>query len=122
MLIDIDTNKPITKMPFAKEFAALRGKLTTAEFEGAIARINELVESHGKGDIATAGWLPGRDWRGTPFWPIYAKFPDEQHAAKLFGLLVWYVFMERRPSERWGSGRYERNGRDIGSRTYFRLP
>lgn len=119
MLIDIDTGKPINRMPFSEDFAALRGKLTTAEFDAAIARINELIDTQGKGNIATAGWLPGRDWRGTPFWPIYANFQDEKQSAKLFGLLVWFTFMER--PDQWGSGRYEKDGRDIGSRTYFRL-
>lgn len=122
MLISLDTGKPIKRMPFAKEFAALRKALTVAEFNAAVGRINELIDASndGKGDIATAGWLPGRSWRDTPFWPIYTKFKqDETVAAKMFGLLVWYVFMER--TERWGSGRYQKDGRDIGSRTYFRL-
>jgi hypothetical protein len=36
-----------------------------------------------------------------------------------FGQLVWYTIM-RRP-ERWGSGRYELDSKQIRSRTYFRL-
>jgi hypothetical protein len=34
---------------------------------------------------------------------------------QLVELLVWYVVMQR--PERWASGRYEKNGNDIGSRT-----
>jgi len=37
----------------------------------------------------------------------------------MFGLLVWYVVMKR--PEQWASGRYKKNGNDIGSRTYFRI-
>ena len=40
-------------------------------------------------------------------------------SAKCFGLLVWYVIMHR--PEKWASGRDEKDGRDIGSRTYFRV-
>ena len=58
---------------------------------------------------------------GTPFEPIYTKAAREDfgRSAKFFGQLVWYTVMKR--PERWGSGRYQVDGRDIGSRTYFRL-
>lgn len=36
-----------------------------------------------------------------------------------FGQLVWYAVMGR--PETWASGRYEVDGREIGSRTYFRV-
>jgi hypothetical protein len=71
--------------------------------------------------IATAGWLPGSDWTGTPFEPIYTKAArgDFDRSAMFFGQLVWYTIMNR--PETWGSGRYQVDGRDIGSRTYFRV-
>jgi hypothetical protein len=85
-----------------------------------VARINELIDASGA-EIATAGWLPGSDWTGTPFEPIYtvAARNDFERSALFFGQLVWYVVMMR--PEPWGSGRYQVDGRDIGSRTYFRL-
>ncbi len=120
MLIDIDTDRPITRLPFAKEFDILRERLTADEFGAAVARINELIDAAGA-EIATAGWLPGRDWTGTPFEPIYTKGTASNYdmAARMFGLLVWYVVMQR--PERWASGRYEKDGKEIGSRTYFRI-
>jgi hypothetical protein len=33
--------------------------------------------------------------------------------------MVWEVFMER--PEKWTSGRFEKDGEEIGSRTYFRV-
>lgn len=85
-----------------------------------VDRINELIDKSGR-EIATAGWLPGSDWTGTPFETIYtiAAREDFQRSALFFGQLVWYAVMMR--PERWGSGRYQVDGRDIGSRTYFRL-
>jgi hypothetical protein len=120
MLIDIETNKTITKVPFEAAFKALRARLSEAEFDAMVARINELIEESGS-DIATAGWLPGSDWRGTVFQPIYEKAAREdfEQSAKFFGQLVWFTIMGRK--ERWGSGKYQVDGRDIGSRTYFRV-
>ena len=120
MLIDIDTGKVIDSVPFRRDFESLRSRLSEPEFDSMVTRINELINESGS-EIATAGWLPGSDWTGTPFEPIYTKAAraDFNRSAMFFGQLVWYAVMKR--PERWGSGRYQVDGRDIGSRTYFRL-
>lgn len=120
MLIDIESGRTIDQVPFKRDFDVLRSRLAEADFDAMVERVNELIESSG-GEIATAGWLPGSDWTGTVFEPIYtiAAREDFERSAKFFGQLVWYVVMNR--LERWGSGRYQVDGRDIGSRTYFRL-
>ncbi len=120
MLIDIETGRTIEQVPFRHDFDVLRAWLSEADFEAMVARINGLIDASGA-EIATAGWLPGSDWTGTPFEPIYtiAARQDYQRSALFFGQLVWYVVMTR--PEPWGSGRYQVDGRDIGSRTYFRL-
>lgn len=120
MLIDIDTGKVIDRIPYRREFDTLRRRLSEAEFDAMVTRINELIDEGGS-EIATAGWLPGSDWTGTPFAPVYTKAArgDFDRSAMFFGQLVWYTVMTR--PERWGSGRYQLDGKDIGSRTYFRL-
>lgn len=120
VLIDIESGKPLDRVPYGAQFDALRRRLSVAEFDAMVARINKLIDESGT-EIATAGWLPGSDWTGTPFEPIYTKAArgDFDRSAMFFGQLVWYAIMNR--SERWGSGRYQVDGRDIGSRTYFRL-
>jgi hypothetical protein len=120
MLIDIETGRTIAQVPFRRDFDVLRSRLSESDFEGMVERINELIEASGA-EIATAGWLPGSDWTGSPFEPIYtiAARRDFQRSALFFGQLVWYVVMLR--PELWGSGRYQIDGRDIGSRTYFRV-
>jgi hypothetical protein len=120
MLMDISTGRPITRVPFQREFDILRGRLSGAEFAAMVAQVNTLIDEAG-GEIATAGWLPGSDWTDTPFAPIYttAAPGDFDRSAMFFGQLVWFAVMGR--PEPWASGRYEIDGRDIGSRTYFRL-
>ena len=120
MLVDIESGRTIDQVPFRREFDVLRSRLSDTDFDVMAARINELIDESGA-EIATAGWLPGSDWTGTPFEPIYtiAARQDFQRSAMFFGQLVWYVVMQR--PEPWGSGRYQVDGRDIGSRTYFRL-
>lgn len=119
-LIDIDSDRTIDRMPYRAGFDALRRRLTDDEFDLMVDRINELIDESGA-EIATAGWLPGSDWTGTVFQPIYDKAArgDFDRAAMFFGQLVWFTIMKR--PEKWGSGRYQVDGRDIGSRTYFRL-
>jgi len=120
MLIDIDSGRPITRVPYHKDFDVLRSRLSETEFDSMIARINELIDESGA-EIATAGWLPGSDWTGTVFDPIYTKAArnDFDRSAMFFGQLVWYAVMHR--PEDWGSGRYDLDGKSIGSRTYFRV-
>jgi hypothetical protein len=56
-----------------------------------------------------------------PFMPIYMKAARQNYdvSARFFGQLVWHTIMSR--DETWGFGRYEVDGRDIGSLTYFRV-
>jgi len=81
-------------------------------------KLNGMID----GDrIHTAGWMPGNNWIGTPFQPIYeACGEDEKEAGKCFGLIAWKVF-EKRP-ETWASAHGVKDGREIESRTYFRWP
>lgn len=120
MLKDIESGKIVDRVAYGAQFDLLRKRLTVAEFDAMVARINELIDEAGA-EIATAGWLPGSDWTGTVFQPIFDKAArgDFSRSAMFFGQLVWYAVMHR--PETWGSGRYQVDGRDIGSRTYFRL-
>jgi hypothetical protein len=118
MLYDLASKKPITKIPYAKEYRLWMSRMTPSEISAIRAELNTMINSD---RIHTAGWMPGSDWTNTPFQPIYekaAKFhPDV--AALCFGLMVYEVFMNR--PERWMSGRFEKDGEPIGSRTYFQF-
>ncbi len=118
MLIDIDTGRPITKVPRAAQYRAWMSRLTPADIVAAKAAINTMIDN---GSIHTAGWMPGNDWAGTPLEPLHTKAArgDRVASGLCFGALVWEVFAER--PDIWASGRYEKDGKPIGSRTYFRI-
>lgn len=72
------------------------------------------------GGIQTAGWIPGDDWSGKVWNPIYVEAARQNHelAGRIFGLFVLETVMNR--DDRWITGRFEKDGVPIGSRTYFK--
>ncbi len=118
MLVDLMTGKPITSVPYASEYKRLLAQLSPQEISEIKTELNNRIDSD---EIHTAGWMPGADWSGTPFQVIFEKAAkhNPELAAKCFGLVVWEIFMGR--PEKWSSGKFEKNGEPIGSRTYFRI-
>ena len=118
VLVDLMTDQRIDRVPYQKEYRYLLSRMLPSEIAAIKARLNDMIDGT---EIQTAGWMPGADWTGTPFQPIYEKAAhcDQTVAARCFGLIVWEVFMER--PEKWTSGRFEKDGEPIGSRTYFRV-
>jgi hypothetical protein len=116
MLIDMMTGKSITQVPYAREYRLWMSRMTPSEIDAIKRELDDKIEDT---EIQTAGWMPGADWIGTPFEAIYEKAArrDQSMAARCFGLMVWEVFMQR--PEVWTSGRFEKDGEEIGSRTYF---
>ncbi|MEO5807899.1 MAG: hypothetical protein ABIQ45_15465 [Devosia sp.] len=111
------TDKQVTEVPYASQYRQYLARMNAEEISAIRAALNELIDGT---EINTAGWMPGANWIGTAYEPIYRKAARQNTttAAKCFGLMVWEVFMDR--PERWYSGRFEKDGEPIGSRTYFR--
>lgn len=116
MLFDTFTNKEYSKIPYPETFILL-DRLSEEELAAAKNELRFKIEGD---EIHTAGWMPGNDWRNTPFQPIYEKaaLKNQDLAAKVFGLLVFNVFQEH--GDKWLTLRAEKDGEPIGSRTYFR--
>ncbi len=117
MLVDMMSGKVVSSVPYEREYRDFMSRLTDSDIAAIKSCLNEMIDGD---EIHTAGWMPGSDWTGTPFDPIYQKAARKSFAAsaRCFGLMVWEVFMER--PEKWTSGRFEKDGEEIGSRTYFR--
>ena len=118
MLYSIDTGKYVKVLPHKKDFDIWRNHISDADYQKIVDAINEKVDNS---DINTAGWIPGHDWTGTVYEPLYfACGKNQTQAGMFFGLIVFKTLMERTDSV-WGFGRFEKNGIPIHSTTYFLL-
>jgi hypothetical protein len=115
-LFDLETLHLVTEVPFQTTYR-LTQRMSSSELSIVEDKLNSMIDGE---EIKTAGWMPGSDWSNTEFFPIYEKAAkrNQNLAARIFGLIVWSIFM-RRP-ESWITGRFEKDGEPIGSRTYFR--
>ena len=117
MLFDPYTKISIDRIPHRHEYEVWRSRLSREEFQ---AISNELNRRVGGNEVHTSSWIPGRDWTGTVYQPIYDACQDQETAAKFFGLILWEVMMKC--GEAWYFGRYEKDGIPIEGLTYFRIP
>jgi hypothetical protein len=117
MLYDLDDNQ-IRDIPKKrkKEYRIWRSRLADEDFERIKAAIDAAV---GGNEIAVSSFIPGKDWRPTPYQPIFeACGRNEQHAAFFFGLIMWQVMIER--DEAWYFKPADKEADDILGMTYFR--
>ena len=120
MLWDDSKRREVTRIPHKREYDIWVSRLSQEQVQNIRAEILRSISIKGD-DIATAGWIPGSDWTGTPFQPIYevACRCDKTASGKCFGLFVWTTLMEH--EDYWGFGRYELNNVPIESMTYFKV-
>lgn len=120
MLYSIPDMRRLTTVPYEDTYAVLRRALDLFD-RSAFDRIcKELSNNFDAKEIDTSSWIPGSDWDGTVYQPIWeACGRDTEAAAKFFGQIVWQVVMDR--PDCWSSGHYELDGKAIRGRTYFRI-
>ena len=68
MLYSIDTGKYITRIPHKSDFDRWMSKLSEDDYKKIKQELNSKINQK---DINTAGWIPGHDWTGTVYEPIY---------------------------------------------------
>ena len=118
MLYSIDSGKYVTQVPHKADFAKWMKKLSASDYQAIADALNKKID---ESDINTAGWLPGHDWTGTVYEPIYEACGRNQVQSGLFfGLIVFDLLMSRE-DRTWGFGRFEKDGKKIASMTYFVL-
>ena len=118
MLVDIN-KKPIDQIPHSKEYDVWKRQLAQLHptaFQTIFDELNRRVSGN---KVHTSSWIPGRDWSGTVFQPIFDACQDQETAAKFFGLILWEVMKKR--GEAWSFGKYEKDGIPIRGMTYFRV-
>jgi hypothetical protein len=118
MLYQIDDGKFVDYIPYEPSFRVWRSRLADQEYDAIVNELNRRIDSD---EVHTSSWIPGSDWNGTVYEPIYTKacLRDESDSAKCFGLILWVVMMQR--PEAWAFGHYEKDGIPIAGLTYFRV-
>jgi len=118
MLYSIEDGTIINYIPHSREYHIWRNRLSDAEYGAIVDELNRRIS--GK-EIHTSSWIPGSDWAGTVWEPIYTKscLENEEDSGLCFGLFVWVVMMER--PETWAFGRYAKDGIPIRGLTYFQV-
>ena len=108
----------ITHVPHQAEFDIWCSHLTPSQWGAIRAELQSMIADD---EIHTSSWMPGQDWTGTVWEPIYtdACRSDEVAAGLCFGLFVWEAFMDHPAA--WSFGRYEKDGIPIQGMTYFRI-
>lgn len=118
MLYSINSGKYIEKLPHKKEFYSWMKNLPAQDYQKIVEALNNKID---ESEINTSSWIPGSNWTGTVYEPIYHACGDNEEAAGLFfGLILFNLLMERQDAV-WGFGRYEKNGVPIRGTTYFIL-
>ena len=86
-----------------KFFDASKHWLSNDEYQAMVDELNRIIQKSidDNSDIVVSSFIPGSDWSGTVWEPIYTKACgfDFDHAAQFFGLLVCQVLIDR--EETW---------------------
>lgn len=113
----------VNRLPHERDNRPIIDRIPDEERQAIYDKIHEKIDSVVDTDkeVVTAGWIPGKsDWEGTVFQPIYyAAYKDVERAGMVLGTIVFECFMQR--EEDWSCGRYQIDGKDITSLTYFRI-
>src|SRR3954454_25085175 len=94
MLYSIDDpDTPITKVPHRRDYDVWKHRLSPPKLAKIIRKLNTMIDGD---EVHTSSWMPGRNWIGTAFQPIWEKacLKNDEAAAKCFGLILWEVMME----------------------------
>ena len=98
MLSSIDMNM-VNTVWYKKFFDASKSYLSDDEYQAMIDELNRIVQKSidDNSDIVVSSFIPGSDWCGTVWDPIYTKACgfDFDYSAQFFGLLVCQVLMDR---------------------------
>lgn len=118
---DLDSGRHVAGVLDKGERGATFKRALSRMSEAEVAAVRMALDDRIEGSrIETSAWIPGSDWRGTPWQPIYdvgARGSFEQ-AALMFGLFVWEAF-DRHPAD-WFTTKFSAGGEEDRFRVYFR--
>lgn len=72
-LYSVDSQQYVDYIPHRDNFERWRSRLPDAQFDAICDELRRMIDG---AEIHTAGWMPGSDWTGTPWEPIYTDACD----------------------------------------------
>ncbi len=107
-------------MPHKEDYDKWRVNMSDADYRNAIKAIHKIMADTKPGaHVITSSYIPGKDWSGTPFDPIYRACKGKWAAARLFfGQLVWDAVQQH--PEKWHFMRQEKGDDQPIGLTYFK--
>ncbi|MBY0001431.1 hypothetical protein H7S55_14730 [Priestia aryabhattai] len=112
MLFSIE-GKQIYEVAYKQEFHQRLKRLEEKHYDAIVDELNRVIDG---GDVHTSSWIPGHDWRGTLYEPIWhACNKNDELAAKFYGQILYKVMIDR--SEKWCFGDYPH----ARGKTYFKI-
>jgi hypothetical protein len=120
MLEEAITGRRIDVVPHLKEFERRRSRLTSAEFDAVLDALTLKLEETPVGKSISASWIPGADWTGTVYMPLYAKAcgHDFVAAALFFGSVMKWAVIHH--DSHWRSNKQPKAKNDPDS-VYWRV-
>jgi len=118
VLYSLDRLDVVRSIPHVVDYKRWTSRMSTVELKAIRDELNRKISGS---EIQTSSWMPGSDWRGTVYQPIWERAcnKDVDAAAKCFGLILWSVMKDR--DDWWSFGRYKLNDVPIRGLTYFRI-
>jgi len=120
MLFSID-EKEITDIPHRRkaDFNRWRKKLADSDYEAVLDAINQYVNNVPLDKPFVSSFLPGKDWTGTVYQPLYiACGQSDEQSGWFFGLIVWQVMIDH--DDEWFFKLADNDGDDVLGTTYWR--
>lgn len=101
-------------VPHSKSYELWKSRLTGEELAAMKTELSRRLDAC---EVTVSSWIPGNDWAGTVFEPLWSKaaLQNENVAALAFGLVLWETLMER--DEVWGFVKWD----GTGGTAYFRI-
>lgn len=99
-----------------EKYDVWKAKLSDNDYDAIIAELHKIMDEK---DIINSSFIPGSDWTGKVYEPIYYACGENEDNAKLFyGLLVWEATQLH--SENWMFIKTEDNPDKPSGTTYFK--
>jgi hypothetical protein len=83
-------------VPHQQEYAEWMAQLSNVDHDAVVSAINAYIDPR---DWFVSSFIPGQDWTGTVYAPLYAACrQSKKHSGWFFGLICWQTVIYRTDS------------------------